>query len=99
MIQAGADFTDEPVVIDGSLITSRRPSDMDAFTGALGEALTDRPSVEERDRVVLRARARVSPSDLRQLHVAPPGPVTGRRPSVIEGAALYPVEAGQPFSC
>ncbi|HEY5472229.1 MAG TPA: type 1 glutamine amidotransferase domain-containing protein [Candidatus Limnocylindrales bacterium] len=43
MVEAGANFTDEPVVVDGNLITSRRPADIEAFTGALEEALTRQP--------------------------------------------------------
>ena len=43
MIEAGADYSDEPVVIDANLITSRSPRDMEAFTGALEDALTRQP--------------------------------------------------------
>lgn len=39
MSQAGAEWSDEAVVVDGSLITSRRPEDMDEFTGELAKAL------------------------------------------------------------
>ena len=31
----GADAVDEPVVVDGAFITSRKPADLDAFCGAL----------------------------------------------------------------
>jgi len=31
---AGADVVDEAVVVDGNLVTSRQPSDLDAFVGA-----------------------------------------------------------------
>jgi len=37
---AGADWVDEEVVVDGNLITSRNPDDIPAFTRALGSALT-----------------------------------------------------------
>ena len=43
MVEAGAVWSDEPVVIDGSLITSRSPMDIEAFTGALQEALIRQP--------------------------------------------------------
>ncbi|HEY5493114.1 MAG TPA: type 1 glutamine amidotransferase domain-containing protein [Candidatus Anoxymicrobiaceae bacterium] len=43
MIEAGANFSDEPVVIDANLITSRSPRDIEAFTGALEDALTRQP--------------------------------------------------------
>jgi protease I len=36
---AGAEWTDEEVVVDGNLITSRRPDDLPAFTDALLKAL------------------------------------------------------------
>ncbi|MFQ5947634.1 MAG: type 1 glutamine amidotransferase domain-containing protein [Acidimicrobiia bacterium] len=39
MVNAGAKWTDEPVVVDGNLITSRRPSDLPRFTAALLNAL------------------------------------------------------------
>lgn len=38
---AGADWVDEPVVIDGKLITSRRPVDLPRFNGAIIEALVE----------------------------------------------------------
>jgi protease I len=37
---AGADWVDEEVVVDGHLITSRKPDDLTAFVGAIEEALT-----------------------------------------------------------
>ena len=36
---AGGEWVDEPVVVDGNLITSRRPDDLPAFNGALLEAV------------------------------------------------------------
>ncbi|CAM5303253.1 type 1 glutamine amidotransferase domain-containing protein [Stutzerimonas degradans] len=36
---AGAEWVDEPVVIDGGLISSRKPDDIPAFSSALIEAL------------------------------------------------------------
>lgn len=36
---AGAEVVDEKVVVDGNLITSRNPDDLEAFNGALLEAL------------------------------------------------------------
>lgn len=36
---AGATYIDEPLHIDGNLITSRIPADLPAFNAALGEAL------------------------------------------------------------
>lgn len=42
----GGEWTDEPVVTDGSggwtLITSRDPGDLEAFLGAIGKALAAR---------------------------------------------------------
>ena len=38
---AGADVADEEVVIDGNLITSRKPDDIPAFNRALIQALED----------------------------------------------------------
>lgn len=39
LANAGADVVDEEVVVDGNLITSRKPNDIPAFTSALLEAL------------------------------------------------------------
>lgn len=39
MRNAGADWTDEEVVVDGNLITSRNPDDIPAFNNALIKAL------------------------------------------------------------
>ncbi len=40
MLSAGADFSDEPVMIDANLITSRKPKDIPKFNKAIEEALT-----------------------------------------------------------
>lgn len=39
LIHAGADYVDEEVVVDGGIITSRRPSDLPAFCRAVISAL------------------------------------------------------------
>jgi deglycase len=39
MLEAGATFVDEPVVIDANLITSRQPSDIPRFNKSIEEAL------------------------------------------------------------
>lgn len=39
MVNAGAEWIDEPVVIDGNLITSRKPDDMVLFLPAIIQAL------------------------------------------------------------
>jgi len=41
LANAGADVVDEEVVVDGNLITSRKPDDIPAFTQALIDALED----------------------------------------------------------
>ena len=38
---AGADVVDEQVVVDGNLITSRKPDDLDAFNRAIADALAE----------------------------------------------------------
>lgn len=46
---AGAQWTDEEVVVDGNLITSRKPDDLPAFTKTLIEMIDgNRPSVGDR---------------------------------------------------
>ena len=40
LINAGADWTDAEVVIDGNLITSRNPGDLEAFNAAIAEKLS-----------------------------------------------------------
>jgi protease I len=44
---AGAKVVDQPVVVDGNVITSRKPDDIQAFTGAVVEAVesADAPAV------------------------------------------------------
>lgn len=44
---AGAEWTDEEVVIDGKLVTSRKPDDLPAFNNALLQALTVDPVVAD----------------------------------------------------
>ena len=39
VINAGAEYVDEPVVVDGNLVTSRRPDDLPLFLPALIEAI------------------------------------------------------------
>ena len=39
IVNAGGEWTDEKVVVDGNLITSRNPDDIPAFVSALLEAL------------------------------------------------------------
>ena len=42
---AGAHWTDEPLVQDGNLITSRKPADLPRFNKAIIEAMTSRKSL------------------------------------------------------
>lgn len=42
---AGGDWVDEPVVVDGNLITSRRPDDLPAFIDKLTEAVVQRAEI------------------------------------------------------
>src|ERR671915_272734 len=39
VMNAGANYVDEPLVIDGNLITSRVPGDLPQFNEALGQAI------------------------------------------------------------
>jgi protease I len=39
VMNAGAHYVDEPLVIDGNLITSRVPGDLPQFNEALGQAI------------------------------------------------------------
>ncbi|WP_291278372.1 type 1 glutamine amidotransferase domain-containing protein [Galactobacter sp.] len=40
LVNAGADWVDAEVVVDGNLITSRNPGDLEAFNNAIAEALS-----------------------------------------------------------
>lgn len=42
LTNAGAEWVDEPVVVDGALITSRKPDDLPHFTRAILQALASR---------------------------------------------------------
>lgn len=42
MVNAGATYVDREVVVDGNVITSRRPDDLPAFTAALMNAIASR---------------------------------------------------------
>jgi len=44
---AGANLVDEPAVVDGNIVTSRNPDDVDAFTNALIGLIEDMPEVRE----------------------------------------------------
>ena len=46
---AGADWVDEEVVVDGNLITSRKPDDLDAFVAAIVEEFARDGDEEEDD--------------------------------------------------
>lgn len=41
LINAGAEYLDEPVVVDGNVITSRAPNDLPEFCAAIIQALSD----------------------------------------------------------
>lgn len=43
VINGGANYVDEEVVVDGNLITSRTPADIPAFNAALAGALSRAP--------------------------------------------------------
>jgi protease I len=44
---AGADWVDEELVVDGNLITSRKPDDLDAFCAAIVEQFARSAEDEE----------------------------------------------------
>lgn len=44
---AGANVVDEAAVTDGNIVTSRKPDDVEAFTGALIDLIENIPEVEE----------------------------------------------------
>ena len=44
---AGADWVDEEVVVDGNLTTSRKPDDLDAFCAAMVEQFAEEPADDE----------------------------------------------------
>jgi deglycase len=46
---AGANWVDEEVVVDGNLVTSRKPDDLEAFGAALVERFADRSAEEPVD--------------------------------------------------
>lgn len=50
---AGAEWVDEPVVVDGGFVTSRQPDDLPAFN----QAVIDRLSAQLGDQAATRARA------------------------------------------
>jgi len=44
---AGAEVVDEPAVTDANIVTSRKPDDVEAFTGALIDLVENMPEVSE----------------------------------------------------
>lgn len=47
LLNAGAKWVDREVVVDGKLITSRKPDDLPAFTQAIREALGERGAIRK----------------------------------------------------
>src|SRR4051812_30514883 len=43
----GAKVVDEPVVVDGNIVTSRKPDDVEPFTNAMIDLIEDAPEVTE----------------------------------------------------
>lgn len=41
LVTAGADWVDEPVIVDNGLVTSRRPDDLDAFNAKVLEEIAE----------------------------------------------------------
>lgn len=54
---AGAQWVDQEVVIDGNLITSRKPADLEAFCNAILERLHDAGERTEKPRAKRRSRS------------------------------------------
>jgi len=48
VVDAGADWVDEPVVRDGNIITSRTPDDLPVFLKTIVEAVAELAPVEAR---------------------------------------------------
>ena len=46
---AGADVIDEAVVVDGNIVTSRKPDDVESFTNAVVDLIENAPDVTEID--------------------------------------------------
>jgi protease I len=44
---AGAKVVDEPVVVDGNIVTSRKPDDVEAFTSAVIDLIENAPELNE----------------------------------------------------
>lgn len=44
---AGANVVDQPVVVDGNIVTSRKPEDVQEFTGAIIDLVENAPEVTE----------------------------------------------------
>jgi protease I len=55
LVNAGASWTDQEVVVDNGLVTSRKPADLDAFNKKLLEELSE--GVHQRPRPMVKSRA------------------------------------------
>lgn len=62
VINAGADYVDEPVVRDGNIITSRLPSDLPDFCREIVTYLADAPTRRNEGRKLVRANGRAPTS-------------------------------------
>ncbi len=62
VLNAGAQYVDEPVVRDGNLITSRLPSDLPAFGRAIVDYLVTNPSTRSGHRRLAPTRGREAAS-------------------------------------
>ncbi len=62
VINAGANYVDEPVVRDGNLITSRLPGDLPEFSRAIVQYLAEQPSTRKGSRTLAPSRDRAPAS-------------------------------------
>ncbi|MBP2296791.1 type 1 glutamine amidotransferase domain-containing protein [Azospirillum rugosum] len=62
VVNAGANYVDEPVVRDGNIITSRLPSDLPVFAREIVAYLEETPSRRSNGRMLMPANGRASSS-------------------------------------
>jgi len=86
VIHAGGDWKNEPVVVDGNLITSQLPNDLPQFLAAILQSLADLPERDRPARTFPTSSAVYAAAAVLRNHAAGPASANYRAYAVLPGA-------------